>query len=162
PRPRRRPRRPGDGPAARRLARRPAPGRAAARDRVATHHPVRAHGRGRQAVTARVHMTVLAAVATLLASLSLSSVFKDGQWFWQVVSAIAVASAGCALGRRMGLPRLLVPVIGLAALVLLLTWVYARDVAVLGILPGPGALRALAQLAQDGADATRQYAAPAP
>ena len=41
-------------------------------------------------MTARVRMTVVAAVATLLASLSLGSVFRDGQWFWQVVAAVAV------------------------------------------------------------------------
>jgi len=113
-------------------------------------------------MTARVRLTVVAALATLLASLSLGAVFRDGAWFWQVVAAVAVASTGCALGRRMGLPKLLVPVVGLVLLGLLITWLYARDVAVLGFLPGPAALRALDQLAQTGLDGTRRYAAPAP
>jgi transglutaminase-like putative cysteine protease len=113
-------------------------------------------------MTAQGRLTVMAAVATLLASVSLMSIFQDGGWFWPVVSCIAVGAAGCALGRRLGLPRPIVPLLGLIAVTLTVTWEYARDVAVLGFFPGPGAWHALEQAAQVGMEGVRRYAAPAP
>jgi transglutaminase-like putative cysteine protease len=104
----------------------------------------------------------VAALATLLAALSLSSTFEDGNWFWPVVAAIGVGSVGCAVGRRIGLPRPVVPLLGLTAVILTVTWLNARDVAVFGVIPGPGALRVLADLVRTGLEGMRKYATPAP
>jgi transglutaminase-like putative cysteine protease len=113
-------------------------------------------------VSARPKLTFVAALATLFAALSLSAAFDDGSWFWPVVAAIAAAALGCALGRRLGLPRLVVPLLGLAAVIIAVTWMDARDVAVFGFFPGPGALRALDALASEGFDGIRRYTTPAP
>ncbi len=110
----------------------------------------------------RLRMTATAALATLLASLSLASTFDDTDWLGPVIVCVVAAALGCAAGRRLGLPRPLVPLPGIALLVLALTVIYARDVAVLGLIPGPGALRALDQLATLGFDGMRRYATPAP
>ena len=91
----------------------------------------------------RGRMTAMAAFATLLASLSLAATFDDTDWFGPVLACVVAAAVGCAVGRRLALPRPLVPIPGLVLVVLVLTAIYANDVAVLGLLPGPGALRAL-------------------
>jgi transglutaminase-like putative cysteine protease len=113
-------------------------------------------------MTGQMRLTLLGAVATLLASLSLSAVFDDGAWFWPVVAAVGASAAGCALGRRLGLPRLLVPVVGLVALACVVTWLYARDVAVFGFLPGPEALRTLGRTVGDAFEDIRRFSSPAP
>ncbi len=113
-------------------------------------------------MSARPRLTFVAALATLLAALSLSSTFQDGNWFWPVVASIAAGAVGCGLGRRLGLPRLVVPLLGLAAVIVTVTWLNARDVAVLGLIPGPGALRVLDDLVRSGFEGMRKYATPAP
>jgi hypothetical protein len=113
-------------------------------------------------VTARLRLTVVAAVATLLAAVGLSSVFDDSAWVWPVLFSVAAGSGGCALGRRLGVPRPVVPLMGLALVALFITWLYAHDVAVLGFIPGPGAIRELHQLLVVAGDDVRRFATPAP
>jgi transglutaminase-like putative cysteine protease len=113
-------------------------------------------------MTARLRLTAVAALATLLAALSLSAEFRDGAWVWPVVLAIVVGSGGCALARRLGVPRVLVPVVGLAALVLLATWLYARTNAIFGVFPGPGAVRDLRALLTVASKDMQRFASPAP
>ncbi len=113
-------------------------------------------------MSTRPKMTFVSALATLFAGFSLSAVFDDGSWFWPVVAAVTAGALGCALGRRIGLPRLVVPLVGLVGVVLMLTWLDARDVAVLGLFPGPGAMRALDELVREGLDGIRRYTTPAP
>lgn len=112
-------------------------------------------------MTAQLRLTVVGALATLLAAIGLSSVFADGAWLWPVIGSVVVSAGACALARRVGVPRPIIPLVGLAALVLLITWMYTRH-AVWGFFPGPGALRELhAQLAAAGDD-VRRFATPAP
>jgi hypothetical protein len=113
-------------------------------------------------MTARLRLTLVAAMATVLAALGLSSVFNDGAWIWPVVFSVAVASGGCALGRRFGAARPVVPLVGLAGVMLFVTSLYARDVAVLGFIPGPGAVRELHRLLLVGIDDVHRFATPAP
>ena len=113
-------------------------------------------------MTARIRLTVVAAIATLLGALALESVFLDGAWVWPVTVAIACAAGGGALGRRVGVPRPLVPLLGLAALLLLVTRLYGRADAVWGFLPGPGAVRDLHALLLTAFDDVRRFASPAP
>ena len=111
---------------------------------------------------ARVRMTVVAAVATLLGSLALETIFLDGGWVWPVVTAIACAAGGCALGRRLAAPRALVPLVGLGALMLVVTRLYGGADAVWGFLPGPGAIRDLHAVLLAAMDDVRRLASPAP
>ena len=54
------------------------------------------------------------------------------------------------------------PLTGLLALVLASTWLFVRDVAVLGIIPGPAAVLAFNDLLLEAGDTIRQNAPPAP
>ena len=72
-------------------------------------------------MTSRTKLTIVAAIATMLAALSLSATFRTSAWFWPALAGVTVASAGCALGRRLDLPRPLVPFVGLLGLIVLLT-----------------------------------------
>ncbi len=112
-------------------------------------------------MTSRSRLTVAAALASLLAALSLSATFRTGTWFWPAVAAVAVTSAGCALGRRLELPRPVVPLVGLVGLIVLVTWLFADD-AILGLLPGPGAIASLHELAVEAGRAMTRYTSPAP
>jgi len=112
-------------------------------------------------VTSRTKLTVVAALATMLAALSLSATFRTTAWFWPAVAGVTVASAGCALGRRLELPRPLVPFVGLIGLIVLITWLFADD-AILGLIPGPGAIRSLNEIAVEAGRAMARYSSPAP
>ena len=113
-------------------------------------------------MTARIRLTAVAAVATVLAALALESVFQDGAWVWPVVAAVVCAAGGGALGRRLGMPRPAVALVSLAALVLLATRLYGNADAVWGFLPGPGAVRDLHALLVTAFDDVRRFASPAP
>jgi transglutaminase-like putative cysteine protease len=94
--------------------------------------------------------------------MSLGPVFIGGLWFWPTAVAVVAAAAGSALGRRFGLLRPAVPLAGLLALGLFLTWLYARDVAVWRVFPGPAAWDRLAELVRAGATVVNGYATPVP
>lgn len=113
-------------------------------------------------MSARIRLTAAAAAATLLAALSLRPAMETGMWFWVVAAAVAAVACGAALGRRLGLPRPLVPLLALLALVGTLTMLYARGVAVLAVLPGPAAWRVLVDLAGQGFDTIQGSVPPAP
>lgn len=113
-------------------------------------------------MTARLRLTLVAAMATLLGGLTMSSVFVDADWFWPVLVSVIAGAGGCALGRRVGAPRPVVPLVGLATLTLVITWTFARDVAVLGFIPGPGALRELNALLVTAMNDLQRFATPAP
>lgn len=66
------------------------------------------------------------------------------------------------LARRAPMPRLLVVVAQALVTLVLLTVVFARGQALVGVLPGPEAIQRLADLLMSGADDVVRYAAPAP
>ncbi len=113
-------------------------------------------------MTARLRLTGVAATATLLGSLALTAVFVDSDWVWPVVLAIVFASGGCALGRRLGAPRPIVPLVGLAAVTLLATRLYGRTDAIGGFVPGPGAIRDLHRVLVVAMKDVQRFASPAP
>ncbi|MEP6761600.1 MAG: DUF3488 and transglutaminase-like domain-containing protein [Sporichthyaceae bacterium] len=105
-------------------------------------------------------MPAAAALATGLSSVCLGDVFLTGDWFLPVVFAVLVAAAGNELARRLSVPRALVPMVGLLVLSCYLVGRYARDEALLWILPDPSALDRLAELARQGNDDITRFAAP--
>jgi len=113
-------------------------------------------------MSARPRIAAAAAVASLLAALSLGPTFADGRWFWPVAGAVLTVALAGAAARRLGAPRGLVPVVAVAALVGYLTWAYARDPAVWKVFPGPAAWRELGALADGGLEVMNAYAAPVP
>jgi transglutaminase-like putative cysteine protease len=113
-------------------------------------------------MTARLRLTAVAAMATLLGALALSAVFNDGAWVGPVVLSILVSAGCCALGRRVGVPRPIVPLVGIAGLTLLVTRLYGRTDAVWGFLPGPGAIKDLNQVLVVAIKDVQRFASPAP
>jgi transglutaminase-like putative cysteine protease len=104
----------------------------------------------------------LAAGATLLAAGALVPVVTAHSWPWHALLMVSVVTlTGVALRTVTRSPGAVV--LGQAvAGVVVLTMSFARDHAILGLIPGPHAIRDLGQLASDGMDATRQFSTPAP
>ena len=103
-----------------------------------------------------------AATAVVLASLGLATTMDDLEWLPPTVLLVAAVAGACTAARRFAFPAVLVPLTGLLALVLASTWLFVRDVAVLGVIPGPAAVRAFNDLLLEAGDTIRQNAPPAP
>jgi transglutaminase-like putative cysteine protease len=103
-----------------------------------------------------------AVLAPLLVAASLSTLVEGVMWFLEVVLVVgALALAG--FGARRVARHPVVPVLAqLAALLLMLTWLFAGPEALLGLVPGVGSTARLLQVGADGLQVTREVAAPAP
>ncbi|MGH8825864.1 MAG: transglutaminaseTgpA domain-containing protein [Jiangellaceae bacterium] len=113
-------------------------------------------------MTGRTRLTIVAAVASMLAMLTLAPVVDDHAWTVPAALGIAlVAATGLGL-RRLRLPLLLVLAGQLGVLVLWLGVVVAGDVAWFGVVPTLAWAERLVMAFTDGLDAVAQYAAPAP
>ncbi|QXJ25390.1 transglutaminase domain-containing protein [Actinomadura graeca] len=107
-------------------------------------------------------MTLMAGLATLAGSAGLYPLFESNGWFWAGLGSVLAVAGGGLLARRFRLPAVVSPLAGLAALLVYLTAVYARDSAWLWVVPSPASLRYLSDLAAEGWDAANRYAAPVP
>jgi transglutaminase-like putative cysteine protease len=107
-------------------------------------------------------MTLAAGWATALGAVPLGAVYESWGWLWYTWAAIGAVVAAHLLARSLRLPAWLVPVVGLLGLLEYLVIVFAGDRAFLGLLPGPGALRALHEGLQAGFLDVRELAAPVP
>ncbi|MFH9980240.1 DUF3488 and DUF4129 domain-containing transglutaminase family protein [Streptomyces sp. NPDC017179] len=113
-------------------------------------------------MSGRTRLTLCAAAATLMASCSLLPLVSPASWILQVVLMLAVQSGVGAVARRVPLARPLTVVAQALATLMLLTLVFARAHAFVGLVPGPEAFRHLAELLRAGADDVGRYATPAP
>lgn len=86
----------------------------------------------------RRHLTIIAAVTTMMAAAPLSTLYI--QWTWAFDALIAVgAVCGAALAARaLRAPVWAQPLATLAALLLIVTWLNSSGHELLGILPTPG------------------------
>jgi transglutaminase-like putative cysteine protease len=107
-----------------------------------------------------VKLPATAALAVVLACLSLVPVFSSGDWFIPTLLAVLAGVIGCWGARRLRLPGPLVPLVGAVALLLYLTVLFAGAEAHYGVLPGRDALHRLAELALQGRIDINRYAAP--
>ncbi len=73
----------------------------------------------------RRHLTVIAAVATLMSALPLEALFQEWTWIFQCAVIIAIICAASIGGRALRAPVWAQPLIGMVALVIGLTWVHA-------------------------------------
>ncbi|MEV4555925.1 DUF3488 and transglutaminase-like domain-containing protein [Kitasatospora sp. NPDC049285] len=114
-------------------------------------------------MTTRAKLTLCAALATALAALCLSPLFHDsfGLAPHGVLMIIVAAAAGSGL-RALPVPRALVVPLQLLVVLYALMLTTVQSTMTLGLLPGPGALDALAaRLSSAGSD-LQEYAIPAP
>ena len=107
-------------------------------------------------------LTITAAIAVLLTSLSLSPTLQDVTWLRPTILCVAVVAAVGYLARRARMPRLLVPVLELAALALILVLRFAHDQAIWQVLPGRDVTLEFRFLIDDAFNTISSYAPPAP
>jgi transglutaminase-like putative cysteine protease len=111
-------------------------------------------------MTGQVRLTLFAALATLLASVSLTPVLSAGPWFGPSFLAIAVVAVSAATMRWLHAPRWAAIAVPLACLLLLLTQLFAHGVAAFGLFPGPAAWRQLDATVRAGMDVLWAQAPP--
>lgn len=112
------------------------------------------------AAVGSVRLPVSAALATVLAATCLGGTFLTGAWFFPAVFAVVVTVGAAEAARRAAASRPLVPLVGLAALLGYLVFLYARADAYLAVVPNRAALERLNELLQAGRADTARYAAP--
>ena len=113
-------------------------------------------------MSGRGRLTVGAFGATLTASGALLPLVKPATWIFTAALLLALQSGVGALTRRVPLARPLTIAAQAVVTLLALTLVFAREEALLGVVPGPEAFARFATLFQAGAEDVGRYAIPAP
>ncbi|MCC5478220.1 transglutaminase TgpA family protein [Streptomyces barringtoniae] len=113
-------------------------------------------------MSGRARLALCAAAATLMASSALLPLVAEPTWLLQLVPLVAVQTGVGAAARRVPLGRPLTVAAQALVTLVLLTLVFAREHAVIGLIPGPDAFRYLADLLQQGSNDVSEYAIPAP
>ncbi|HEX4788398.1 MAG TPA: DUF3488 and transglutaminase-like domain-containing protein [Actinospica sp.] len=103
-----------------------------------------------------------AVFATMTSAFGLTRLIHSGTWVFALL-LIALVIAGVGIGLRLvNVPRPLIVLAQAVAVVVVLTLLFAHDTAIGGIVPGPGALRELANLVNAGGHELQQYSVPTP
>ncbi|MGQ4714776.1 transglutaminase TgpA family protein [Streptomyces anulatus] len=113
-------------------------------------------------MSGRARLALCAYAATLLAAGALIPLVDGVGWLVQAAVLLGVQSGVGALARRVPLARTLTIAVQTLVTLLLLTLVFVRDHALLGVLPGPEALMRLGELLVAGGEDVGTYAIPAP
>ncbi|MFI1175989.1 DUF3488 and DUF4129 domain-containing transglutaminase family protein [Streptomyces melanogenes] len=113
-------------------------------------------------MSGRGRLALCAFAATVMASCSLLPLVDRATWIVQAAFLLALQAGVGALARRVPLARPLTVLVQAVVTLVLLTLVFAREQAVVGLLPGPEAFEHLSQLLQQGADDVGRYTIPAP
>jgi transglutaminase-like putative cysteine protease len=106
--------------------------------------------------------TVAAALAVILASVSLYPIFIGLFWFWNGCGAVIVVALAGTATRLRRLPVAVVLLAGAAALLLYLNLAFSSAKSLLHLLPTPASLATLWDLAGQGFDEASRYAPPVP
>ncbi|GAA2504789.1 DUF3488 and transglutaminase-like domain-containing protein [Streptomyces thermolineatus] len=109
-----------------------------------------------------IRLTLCAAAASLMAACALLPLVSSVSWLVQAAVVVAASAGAGALARRAPLPRPVTVAAQAAVVLLVLSWLFVRDAAVLGVLPGPAAVERFAGLLGEGAKDIGEYAVPAP
>jgi transglutaminase-like putative cysteine protease len=107
-------------------------------------------------------MTITTAVACVLASTALLPLFTDTLWFVIAAGAVIAVAATGALTRLRTLPPAACLVAGLAGLLLYLNLIFEARRSWLLVIPTPGSLSRLWDLASTGVNDANRYAPPVP
>ncbi|MCW2872107.1 DUF3488 and transglutaminase-like domain-containing protein [Actinacidiphila oryziradicis] len=113
-------------------------------------------------LSGRARLAVCAAAASVMAACSLLPLVTPTGWILEAVLLVAVQTSVGALTRRAPLPRPVTVLVQTAVSLLLLTLLFARNQALLGLLPGPKVFEHFGQLLNAGGQDVSQYAIPAP
>ncbi|GGT64532.1 transglutaminase TgpA family protein [Streptomyces lateritius] len=113
-------------------------------------------------MSGRARLTLGSFAATLTAAGALLPLVRPATWIFTAAFLLAVQSGVGVLTRRVPLARSLTIAAQAVATLLALTFVFAREQALLWFLPGPQAFGRFAALFEAGADDIGKYAIPAP
>ncbi|MGW6457959.1 transglutaminase TgpA family protein, partial [Streptomyces sp. NPDC055078] len=113
-------------------------------------------------MSGRGRLALCAYAATLLAASAMLPLLEGGGWLIEAVLLLAAQSGAGALARRVPLARPMTVAAQVLVTLLLLTLVFARDHALLGVLPGPEAFQRFGELLSVGGEDIGRYAIPAP
>ncbi|MFD5907448.1 DUF3488 and DUF4129 domain-containing transglutaminase family protein [Streptomyces massasporeus] len=113
-------------------------------------------------MSGRVRLTLGAWAATLMAACALLPLVQPATWIVQAAFLLALQSGVGVAARRVPLARPLTVAAQAVVTVALLTFVFAREQALAGLIPGPQAIDRFGLLLQQGGDDIARYAIPAP
>ncbi|MER6527497.1 DUF3488 and transglutaminase-like domain-containing protein [Streptomyces sp. NPDC001508] len=113
-------------------------------------------------MSGRARLAIAAAVATMMAACALLPLVSPATWIFQAGLLVAVQTGVGAAARRVPLARSLTVAAQVLVSLMLLTLVFAREQALLGLIPGPDTFRHFAGLFQQGSDDVSRFAIPAP
>jgi transglutaminase-like putative cysteine protease len=97
-----------------------------------------------------------------MAACALLPLVEPVTWIVQVAFLLGVQTIVGAVTRRIPLARPLTVAVQALVTLVMLTLIFARDQAFLGLIPGPGAILHFGELLQQGGDDIARYAIPAP
>ncbi|MFF9847436.1 transglutaminase TgpA family protein [Streptomyces litmocidini] len=113
-------------------------------------------------MSGRTRLTLASWGATLMAAGALLPLVKPATWIFTAAFVLALVSGVGTLARRVPLARPLTLLAQAVTVLLALTLFFAREQAVLWLLPGPEALAHAVELFRAGAEDVGRYAIPAP
>lgn len=113
-------------------------------------------------MTVNVRMTVVTAVACLLAAIDLLPLFDDTLWFVIAIGAVIAVAATGTLTRLRPLPSEACLAAGVVALLLYLNLIFEARNSWALVIPTPGSLSRLWDLIGTGIHDANRYAPPAP
>jgi transglutaminase-like putative cysteine protease len=113
-------------------------------------------------MTGRRHLGLIAAVATLMASAPLSTVFDMWTWFIQSLLAVGFVAGAATLARVVRAPMWAQLIAMAAGLLLALTWMFPSGHELLAVLPWSGTFAHFGELAGEAGRDMRAYAIPVP
>jgi transglutaminase-like putative cysteine protease len=113
-------------------------------------------------VSIKEQLTLAAGLAVALATAALFPLFQDNAWFVRVLGSVLVVVVAGLIGRRLGLPRPLQPLLGLLALLAYLVLVFAGSTLTFGILPGGQTLDVMRHLVELGQADIARFGPPIP
>ncbi|MEU9898104.1 DUF3488 and transglutaminase-like domain-containing protein [Streptomyces phaeochromogenes] len=113
-------------------------------------------------MSGRARLALCAVAATLMASGALLPLVDPATWILQAAFLLAVQTGVGAATRRVPLARAVTIAVQALVTLTLLTLFFAREQAIIGLVPGPEAFRHFGELLQAGGDDVGRYSIPAP
>ncbi|MGW2561251.1 transglutaminase TgpA family protein [Streptomyces sp. NPDC001514] len=113
-------------------------------------------------MSGRGRLALCAFAATMMAAGALLPLVDPATWIVQAGFLVAVQSGVGALTRRVPLARPLTVAVQAVVALLMLTLLFAREEALIGLLPGPDAFVRFGELLTSGGEDVGRYAIPAP
>jgi transglutaminase-like putative cysteine protease len=113
-------------------------------------------------MTQRHHISLIGAVATILAAFPLTTVFATWNWMFYSSFAIAMVVGSAMLVRLLRGPVWVQVVVMVGALLLFLTWAFPSGQELLGFLPSGGTFHHFGTLLGQAGNDIREQSAPVP